>query len=117
MSSFDEDFVKAVSSDLKDNVGTLLMNNEELIPKNAKEWLPEAIKKLKPDYLKKNECNDPVCWEDIKHLYKSSKISSKPESFKNIKNIKNKELNLELLLFIIISMIVFFTTLKHISNK
>tara|TARA_B100000902_G_scaffold158640_1_gene154622 strand:- start:1800 stop:2150 length:351 start_codon:yes stop_codon:yes gene_type:complete len=115
--SFDEEFIKAVSSDLKDNVGTLLMNNEELIPKNAKEWLPKAIEKLKPDYLKKNECNDPVCWEDIKDLYQSSIISTKPEPFKNIKNTKNKEVNLELLLFIIISIIVFFTTLKHISNK
>ena len=115
--SFDEDFIKAVSSDLKDSVGTLLMNNKELIPENAKEWLPKAIEKLKPDYLKKSECNDPVCWEDIKDLYQLSNISSNPEPFKNIKNTKNKEVNLELLLFTIISIIVFFTILKNITNK
>lgn len=112
--SFDKDFIKAVSGDVTDNINTLMINNPELIPKNARKWVREAIKELKPDYLKNEDrCKDRECWKDVKDLYKSYKIDP-PEPFKNM---KNKEINLELLLFTIISIIVFFTILKNITNK
>jgi len=112
--SFDEEFIKAVSGDLKDNVNDIMLNNEGLIPQNAKEWVHEAIKTLKPDYYKnKDRCKDGECWKDVKHNYKISKLGS-PQPFKNM---KNKEINLELLLFTIISIIVFFKILKNITNK
>lgn len=112
--SFDKDFIEAVSDDITDNVATLMIKNENIIPKNARKWVGEAIKELKPDYLKNEDiCKDQECWDDVKHLYKSYNIDP-PEPFKNM---KNKEINLELLLFTIISIIVFFTILKNITNK
>ena len=112
--SFDEDFIKAVAGDITDNVATLKSKNENIIPKNARKWVREAIKELKPDYLKNEDiCKDRECWKDVKDMYKSYKIEPR-EPFKNM---KNKEINLELLLFTIISIIVFFTILKNITNK
>ena len=113
--SFDKDFINAVAGDITDNITTFNSKlNENIIPKNAKKWVDKAIKELKPDHLKNQDiCKDSECWDDVRDMYKSYKLDP-PEPFKNM---KNKEINLELLLFTIISIIVFFTILKNITNK